>query len=84
MILAGIAVEIGLILLIDYTPWGNAIFGDHCDSSGRLALMIPFAIAFLILEECRKWFMRLATLRGTDAGRIRTPRLAELRCRPFD
>jgi magnesium-transporting ATPase (P-type) len=27
MILAGIAVEIGLILLIDYTPWGNAIFG---------------------------------------------------------
>ena len=27
LILAGIAVEIVLVLLINYTPWGNAVFG---------------------------------------------------------
>jgi magnesium-transporting ATPase (P-type) len=57
-ILLGIAVEIGLILLIDYTPWGNRIFGTAPISAEVWLFVVPFAVGMLVLEEVRKWLIR--------------------------
>jgi sodium/potassium-transporting ATPase subunit alpha len=58
LILAGIAVEIALILLIDYTPWGSAVFGTAPISLAVWLFIVPFAFGMLALEELRKWFAR--------------------------
>ena len=58
LILAGVAAEIVLILLIDYSPWGNALFGTLPISAEVWLFMIPFALAMLLLEELRKWWVR--------------------------
>ncbi len=58
LILAGIAAEIALILLIDYMPWGNAIFGTAPIPLAIWLFIIPFALGTLALEEVRKWFVR--------------------------
>jgi sodium/potassium-transporting ATPase subunit alpha len=58
LILAGIAAEIGLILLSDYTPWGNALFGTAPIPLSVWLFIIPFALAMLALEEWRKALVR--------------------------
>jgi magnesium-transporting ATPase (P-type) len=58
LIPAGIAVEIGLILFIGYTPWGNALFGTAPIPIVVWLFVIPFAVAMLALEELRKWIFR--------------------------
>ena len=58
LILAGIAAEILLILLIDYTPWGNALFGTAPIPLAVWLFIIPFALGMLALEELRKWLVR--------------------------
>lgn len=63
-ILLGIAVEIGLILLIDYTPWGNRIFGTAPIVPEVWLFMIPFAAGMLALEEGRKWLIRRGSARS--------------------
>jgi magnesium-transporting ATPase (P-type) len=56
----GVLLEVALILAIDYTAWGNAIFGT-APISGRVWLFVlPFAVAFAGLEEVRKWLVRRA------------------------
>jgi magnesium-transporting ATPase (P-type) len=66
LILIGVAAEVTLILLIDYTPWGNAIFGTAPIAPAVWLFMIPFALGMLALEELRKWIMRsLGTRRET-------------------
>jgi magnesium-transporting ATPase (P-type) len=60
----GIAVEITIILLINYTPWGNAIFATAPLPLSVWSFVAPFAIAMLALEETRKllqrfWIMRI-------------------------
>jgi calcium-translocating P-type ATPase len=55
---AGIAIEIVLILIIDYTPWGNLIFGTAPIGLNVWLFVIPFAFAMLALEEVRKWAVR--------------------------
>jgi magnesium-transporting ATPase (P-type) len=57
-ILFGITAEIGLILLIDYTPLGNRIFGTAPISAEVWFFVIPFAVGMLALEEIRKWWVR--------------------------
>ncbi|MEA3187573.1 MAG: sodium/potassium-transporting ATPase subunit alpha [Chthoniobacter sp.] len=57
LILAGIATEIALILLIDYTPWGNALFGTAPIPLAVWFFIIPFALGMLALEELRKWLV---------------------------
>ena len=57
-ILAGIAAEITLIALIDYTPWGNALFGTAPLRPVVWLFIVPFALAMLVLEEARKWIVR--------------------------
>lgn len=58
LILFGVAVEIALILLIDYTPWGNRLVGTAPIGGEVWLFVVPFALAMLMLEEGRKWLMR--------------------------
>jgi magnesium-transporting ATPase (P-type) len=57
-ILFGIAAELLLILAIDYTHWGNVLFGTAPISRGVWLFVLPFAAGMLMLEEMRKWFVR--------------------------
>ena len=58
LILTGIATEITLIALIDYTPWGNALFGTAPIAPAVWLFILPFAVGMLALEEVRKWSVR--------------------------
>ncbi|MBI3571091.1 MAG: cation-transporting P-type ATPase [Gammaproteobacteria bacterium] len=58
LILLGIAAEIALIFVIDYTPWGNKLFGTAPITPGVWLYVVPFALAMLLLEEARKVFAR--------------------------
>jgi magnesium-transporting ATPase (P-type) len=58
LITAGIVAEIVIVLLIDYTAAGQAIFGTAPIGLGAWLIVLPFAIAMLTLEEARKAFMR--------------------------
>lgn len=58
LILSGVLVEISLILAIDYTLWGNLVFGTNPISPEVWLWMLPFALLMLLLEELRKWIVR--------------------------
>jgi magnesium-transporting ATPase (P-type) len=58
LILAGVAAEVALILLIVYTPMGNTIFGTAPIPLSTWLFILPFAVVMLVLEELRKWFVR--------------------------
>ncbi|MBI3771757.1 MAG: cation-transporting P-type ATPase [Gammaproteobacteria bacterium] len=58
LIVAGIAVEIGLLLFIMYTPWGNQLFGTAPLSMDVWWFIAPFAFGMLVLEESRKAWAR--------------------------
>jgi len=58
LILLGIAVEIALILFIDYTPWGNSLFGTAPLAFSVWLYVVPFALAMLLFEELRKALTR--------------------------
>lgn len=52
-----------LLLLIDYTPRGNALF-DAAPIGGNVWLyIIAFVPGMLLIEELRKWVMRKMTRR---------------------
>jgi calcium-translocating P-type ATPase len=55
IILWGIALEIVMLGLIGYTPWGNAIFGTQPLNAEVWLFILPFALGMLLLEELRKW-----------------------------
>jgi calcium-translocating P-type ATPase len=58
LLLAGVATEIVLILLIAYTPWGNALFGTAPLPLSVWLFILPFAVGMTALEELRKWIFR--------------------------
>jgi calcium-translocating P-type ATPase len=58
LIVAGMVIETVLIILITYTPAGNAIFGTSPIELRAWLFMLPFAAVMLIAEECRKWIVR--------------------------
>jgi calcium-translocating P-type ATPase len=58
LILLGIAVEMVLILLIDYAPLGNRLFGTAPLAVSVWLFILPFPLAMLALEEVRKWLTR--------------------------
>ena len=60
LLAAGIALEIALMLVIAYTPIGNAVFGAAPIDRQAWLYMIPFAAAMLAAEETRKWVVRAA------------------------
>jgi hypothetical protein len=64
VIWAGILAEVALILLIDYTAPGNAVFGTAPIGFATWVFVLPCALAMLLLEEVRK-----AIVRSRDGGR---------------
>ena len=56
----GVRAEIGLLLLIVYTPTGNTAFGTAPLAWAPWALMAGLAVLFGLLEEFRKWLVRRA------------------------
>lgn len=58
LIVGGVVAEIALILFIDYTSWGNMLFGTMPIGMDVWLCVIPFAFAMLALEELRKWVVR--------------------------
>ena len=55
LLLWGVAMEIALILVIVYTPWGHLVFGTTPISPSVWLFMLPCAVGMLLLEETRKW-----------------------------
>src|SRR5512143_220012 len=58
LIFAGIAVELLLQLFIVYHPFGNKIFSTSPLPWSTWFMLVPFALALLLAEETRKYFMR--------------------------
>jgi sodium/potassium-transporting ATPase subunit alpha len=58
MLLAGLAVELILLLLIIYTPWGNTLFGTAPLGFDVWLLVVPLALLMGLLEEVRKALCR--------------------------
>ncbi len=54
----GVVLEIGLISVIDYTSWGNALFGTAPLPPAVWLFMLPFAGFLFLFEEVRKWLVR--------------------------
>jgi magnesium-transporting ATPase (P-type) len=54
MLLWGVLTEVGLILFIVYTAWGNRLFGTAPIAGEVWLFVIPFALGMLLLEELRK------------------------------
>jgi len=54
----GIAFELLLLLLIDYTPWGNMLFGTAPLAGNVWLFIMPFGVGMLLLEELRKTVVR--------------------------
>jgi sodium/potassium-transporting ATPase subunit alpha len=58
LIFFGIAVELLLQFLIVYHPVGNAIFSTSPLPWTTWLVLFPFALALLLAEEARKYFVR--------------------------
>ncbi len=58
LILWGVALEILLIMIIDYTPWGNHFLGTSPIPGKVWLFVIPLAFVLLLLEETRKLLVR--------------------------
>jgi magnesium-transporting ATPase (P-type) len=65
LIILGVISEIAILLLINYTPWGNSLLGTAPIGAEVWGFVIPFAAGMFILEELRKWLART-----TNRGRL--------------
>ncbi len=54
----GIAIELALLAMIAYTPFGNAFFGTAPIPLSTLLVPIPFAILIFLFGEIRKLLIR--------------------------
>ena len=54
----GIAFELLLLLLIVYTPWGNALFGTAPLAVETWLFILPFMLLMVLAEELRKAVVR--------------------------
>jgi sodium/potassium-transporting ATPase subunit alpha len=58
LITAGIVAEIGLIIAIDYSAFGNAVFGTAPIGHEAWLVVLPLAVAMLALDEAQKALLR--------------------------
>jgi len=58
LLLVGIAIELALILWIDYSGWGQLLFNTAPIAREVWFFVLPFAAGMLVLEETRKWWLR--------------------------
>ena len=61
LILWGVLLEILLLALVTYTPWGNYLVGTMPLHPNIWFFIIPLGVIMLILEELRKWVVRART-----------------------
>jgi len=59
-----------LILLIDYTRAGQAVFGTAPIGLAAWLAVVPFAVTMLIAEEGRKAIVRVSERRGRETARV--------------
>jgi calcium-translocating P-type ATPase len=59
LLLSGVVAELVLILVIDYTRAGQAVFSTAAIGPAAWLVVVPFALAMLIAEEVRKAVVRL-------------------------
>jgi magnesium-transporting ATPase (P-type) len=58
LITVGIVAEVALILVINYTALGNAVFGTAAIGYEAWLVVVPFAATMLAFDEARKAFVR--------------------------
>jgi magnesium-transporting ATPase (P-type) len=68
LILTGIAIEVLLVLAIDYTPWGNWLFATAPIGVDTWLMMMPFALLMLAAEEMRKLYVRSKSVQPRKAS----------------
>jgi magnesium-transporting ATPase (P-type) len=59
LILWGAVLEVVLVVAIDYTPVGNAVFGTAPIGREVWLFVAPFAVGMVAMEELRKWRLRV-------------------------
>jgi magnesium-transporting ATPase (P-type) len=67
LLIAGVVLEIVLILIINYTPWGNLVLGTAPLAAAVWVFILPFAAGMIALEELRKLIVRQTGARGEQA-----------------
>jgi magnesium-transporting ATPase (P-type) len=65
LIVWGIGLEMVLMLLAVYAPWGQSLLGTAAMPGTLWLFLVPFTAAMLGLEEFRKWIVRRVLLRNT-------------------
>ncbi len=75
LILAGIAGELVLLLLLTYTPVGNALLGTAPVGAEVWLFALPFALLLLALEELRKAWLRRRARAAAPSAPAPAPRL---------
>jgi magnesium-transporting ATPase (P-type) len=58
LILWGVVLEGALLMMINYTHWGNVILGTAPIEMNVWWFIFPFAVSMVLLEEGRKWILR--------------------------
>ena len=58
LILWGVVLEGALLVLINYTRWGNILLGTAPLGADVWWFLLPFAVVMVLLEEVRKWIVR--------------------------
>ena len=69
LIIWGVILEVTLVLLIDYTPWGNLLLGTSPVAGAVWLFIVPFAAGLVALEELRKWLVRAGANRRVGTKR---------------
>jgi sodium/potassium-transporting ATPase subunit alpha len=68
LIVWGVGLELALLLLINYTPLGNAILDTAPVPAGLWLFVIPMAAGMFVLEEARKWLVRRYLADASNVG----------------
>jgi magnesium-transporting ATPase (P-type) len=70
LIVFGVVSEIAMLLLINYSSWGNALLATAPIGAGVWSFIVPFGIGMFALEELRKWFARKRLLRASSPSGV--------------
>jgi magnesium-transporting ATPase (P-type) len=71
LILAGVVLELALLLFIIYPPWGNSLLGAAPVAGAVWLFVMPFAASMLVLEELRKRIARGSTAASLSRNNFR-------------
>jgi magnesium-transporting ATPase (P-type) len=66
LIVAGVVLEVALLMFAVYAPWGHNILGTAAVPPNLWLILVAGAAAMLLLEELRKWIVRQALVRRAD------------------